>query len=85
MRANKILKSDSSYGFIISTRNRNNKGIKMIKELAYLEERAEINFETLNWYTIEEYIKEMTEQGYKTETLTEKEFEKWLKWKYPEK
>lgn len=80
--ANKILKENSTYEFRIATRNEYNKGSNMIEELAYLEERAELNFETLNWNSIEDYIKEVTKQGYSSENFTEEEFEKWFKWKY---
>lgn len=83
--ANELLKKNSSYGFRIATRNEYNKGSDMIEELAYLEERAELNFEVVNWNTIEEYIKEIEEQGYSSEKLTEKEFQDWVKWKYPDK
>jgi hypothetical protein len=83
--ANEILKNNSTYRFVIATRNNYNKGADMIEELACLEERAELNFEVINWNTIEEYIKEIEKQGYKSEKFTEKEFEEWLKWKYPEK
>lgn len=82
--ANEILKKNSTYGFIVATRNDSNKGTDMIEELAYLEERAELNFEVINWNSIEDYLKEIEEQGYSSEKLTEKEFEEWFKWKYPE-
>ena len=83
--ANEILKRNSTCGFILCTRNNYNKGSDMIEELAYLEERADLNFETLNWDSIEDYIKGIEEQGYSSEKLTEKEFDKWFKSKYAEK
>lgn len=76
--ANQILKNNSTYGFVVATKNEYNKGSDMIEELAYLEERAELNFEVLNWTSIEDYIKKIDKQGYNTEKLTEKEFEEWL-------
>lgn len=75
--ANEILKNNSTFGFVITSRNAYSKGIDMIEELAFLEERAELNFEVLNWNSIEDYIKEIKEQGYISEKLTEEEFDKW--------
>lgn len=83
--ANEILKNNSSFGFIVCSRNNDNNGLDMIKELAYLEERAELNFEVLNWNSIEDYIKRISKQGYSTEKLTEEEFKKWLGWRCSKK
>lgn len=77
-----ILNSNSTYGFKLSTRNESNLGRDMIEELAYLEERAELNFDALNWTTVDEYIKELVELGYTTEKLSEEEYAKWFEWKY---
>lgn len=74
--ANELLKNNSTFGFELATRNDYNRGIDMIEELAYLEERADLNFEVLNWNSIEDYMKKIKEQGYSFEKLTEKELEK---------
>lgn len=83
IEANEILKTNSTYGFVVSTKDEYNNGLDMIKELAYLEERAELNFEVLCWKSIEDFVKKINKEGYSTEKITEEEFEKWFKHKYP--
>lgn len=76
--ATEILKINSTFGFILCTNNQYNKGSDMIEELAYLEERAELNFAILDWNTFEDFIKSLKEEGYICEKITENELQKWL-------
>lgn len=79
--ANELFKANSTYGFEICSKSDSNKGSEMIAELACLEERADLNFKTLNYYSVEEYIKEISEEGYRSEKLTQDEFDEWLEFK----
>lgn len=79
---NNIFKDNSGGWFILQTRIEENKGIDIIKELAYLDERIELNFEVLNWNNIEEYKNAITSKGYKFEELTVDEFNEYIANKY---
>lgn len=72
--ANKILKANPTWGFTLETKANNILGKDMIESVAFLEERAEINFESVNWDSFNDYIKELNHQGYKTEKISEAEF-----------
>lgn len=79
---NNIFKDNSGGWFTLQTRREENKGIDIIKELAYLDERIELNFEVLNWNNIEEYKNAITSKGYKFEELTVDEFNEYIANKY---
>lgn len=79
---NNIFKDNSGGWFTLQTRIEENKGIDIIKELAYLDERIELNFEVLNWNNIEEYKNAITSKGYKFEELTVDEFNEYIANKY---
>ena len=79
---NNIFKDNSGGWFTLQTCIEKNKGIDIIKELAYLDERIELNFEVLNWDNIEEYKNAITSKGYKFEELTVDEFNEYIANKY---
>ncbi len=75
--ANKILKKYDSL-FAIRTKHKENKGIDIIIELAYLEEKTKLCCEAAEWENMGEYKCWLKEEGYTFKELTIEEYNQYV-------